>query len=168
MTENYNIHRCDHCSGPKIRKSKLDKLKEKVEKREKEFKKAIKKKGYINLPLFNKKELNVVMGTYIETKKGRKKIKPIYKRIKNDKLYELVKNYIIKLKKENIEYVYAEKIAEKFKVKKHRIKVVFMLLNKESILGQAENKPPHDSNRNLSMMDYGPDNSWRASRYEIL
>ena len=76
MTENYNIHRCDHCSGPKIRKEKLEKLKEKVEKKKEKLDKAIKNDKPIHPHFFmTKLEINIATGCYIETKTGRKKNK---------------------------------------------------------------------------------------------
>jgi len=98
--------------------------------------------------------------------KGRRS-KPIYKKIKKDKLYQLVKEYVlnIKLKKKTIT---AEEVAEKLQVKKHYITQIFMKLNQEGILSQAHNYPPHDCRRAMSVWDWGSDNSWKASEYSIL
>jgi len=114
----YNIFRCDHCNGKKI--------------------------------------------------KGRgKRLKPIYKKIKKDKLYSMVKEHILQLRILNKTTVTAEKIAERFQVKKHEITQIFAKLNQEGILSQAHNHPPHDCRRATSFIDYGNDNSWGASRYNI-
>ena len=94
-----------------------------------------------------------------------KKQKPIYKRISDEKLYELVRNEILEISKTKTFFVTAEKIAEKFQVKKHRVKHVFMKLNQEGILSRGENKPPHDSRR--SIWPGGGDNSWQATIYYI-
>ena len=102
-------------------------------------------------------------------KKKRKKprFKPIYKKIKSDKLYFLVKEHILSLRDKDEKYVFAEDIAKKFQVKKHEIKEAFKKLNQEGILGQAENSAPHDCRRAIFWWDIGKDNSWMASRYHI-
>ena len=126
----------------------------------------------------------------IPPKKRKKKLKPIYKKIKPDKLYLLVKEYILNFKdirdkkdrikkeeeKPNVMQVYdyqanyicAEKVAEHFQVKKHEIKEVFKKLNQEGILSQGENSPPHDCRRATTWMDAGSDDSWKATAYRIL
>jgi hypothetical protein len=94
-----------------------------------------------------------------------KKLKPIYKRIKPEKLYLLVKAYILNLDKEDT--IFAEDVANLFQVKKHEIKEVFKKLNQDGILSQGSNRPPHDGQRNRSMIGWGFDNSWIATRYHI-
>lgn len=123
-------------------------------------------------------------------KKRKKKLKPIYKKIKPDKLYLLVKEYVLNIKnvrnkkerikkekdKDNVGQVYdywanyicAEKVAEYFQVKKHEIKEYFKKLNQEGILSQGENKPPHDCRRSTSWIDWGYDDSWKATVYRVL
>lgn len=117
----YEVFRCDHCNGPKI-------------------------------------------------KEGKKRLKPIYKRIKEEKLYDLVKSHILAIKKDPdiTNKIFAEKIAEHFQVKTHRIIKIFMKLNQEGIISQAYNNPPHDCRRATTMMDWGMDNSWMATRYYII
>jgi len=122
-----------------------------------------------------------------------KRLKPIYKKIKSDKLYLLVKEYILEITKKrekrkekekeinqkrikegkspymsvfifNDSAVYAENIAKHFQVKTHEVKKVFKKLNQEGILSQGKNSPPHDSRRERG---WGHDNSWRATIYYI-
>ena len=104
---------------------------------------------------------------FFKEKKRKKKLKPIYKKIKQDKLYQLVKNHILELKRKGKSSVFAEKVAEKFQVKKHEIKNIFKKLNQEGLLSQSSNYPPHDCRRSISAWDHGGDNSWLASVYYI-
>jgi hypothetical protein len=99
------------------------------------------------------------------------RLRPIYKRIKFDKLYLLAKEYISKQKEKKIDFVFAEKIAKHFQVKKHEIKEVFKKLNQEGILSQAcRNNPPHDCDRELGpfgCIGWGH-SGWIATQYKIL
>lgn len=102
-----------------------------------------------------------------------RRLRPIYKRIKFDKLYSLVREYILEQKedKEKRDFVFAEDVAKYFQVKKHKMKEVFKKLNQEGILSQAcRNYPPHDCDRELGpfgCIGWGH-SGWMATQYKIL
>ena len=93
-----------------------------------------------------------------------KRMRPSYRRISNKDLYELIKCEIRHRQQIKKLHVTAEEIAERCRVKVHRVKKVFMKLNQEGLMTRAFNRPPHDSRRELG---WGHDNSWGASIYYI-
>lgn len=103
--------------------------------------------------------------------KGVKRQKPVYKRRSDEQLYSLVKDYIVELSKRKPDFprkgicTTAEQVAEKFQVKTHRIKFIFMQLNHIGLMHQRFNRPPHDSTREKG--GWCSDSSWRASTYWI-
>ncbi len=96
--------------------------------------------------------------------RGRRRIRrlrPIYKRRSNEKLYPLIRNMVVKYDFNKV--IYAETIAKRLQVKVHQVKQIFMILNQEGLLSQGENLAPHDSTR--EKFGFGSDNSWCATRY---
>lgn len=99
--------------------------------------------------------------------KGRgKRLPPTYKRMSDEKLYQMVLDEFSKYKKANKLVVTVEKIAKMCQVKVYRVEQIFMKLNQEGILSQAHNAPPHDCKREKG--SFCNDSSWCASSYTIL
>lgn len=93
---------------------------------------------------------------YFPKKRKKQLFNPVYKRISDEKLYLLIKNYIEeKRKMDGYQWASAEKTAEKFQVKKDRIKKIFMKLNQEGLLSKAHKKSNIDSD------------IWSANSYTI-
>lgn len=108
--------------------------------------------------------------------RGRIKIRPSCKRIKQDKLLDLIRDRVKDLSTKyfnnntksnnnvhNYGYIEAEALASEFQVASHRIKQCFQVLKLEGLLGYKENRAPHDSTRDFFWR--GGESAWCPTRY---
>ena len=90
--------------------------------------------------------------------------RPSLKRWKFEKLLSIVRKMIVEEPKSSVT---VESYASTLKCKKHLIDRCFALLNKEGLLSQAYNRPPHDSSRDPDTWGKG-DSAWMASTYTVI
>lgn len=94
-----------------------------------------------------------------------KKLKRTRKKIKPEKLKELVLKEIKDMKENEIYFLTKEDLSYKLQVKKSDLDKIFMELNREGILSQAHHHFMHDSNRGNVVFNECSD--WAANTYSI-
>lgn len=100
-----------------------------------------------------------------------KKLKPSVKKYSYENLYDKVKEYIVGKVERNEYVVSKEDIAATFRCRVKDLDKIFMQLNREGILSQAEHRFMHDSMRNpyeeTISSDYIRCSDWASDIYRI-
>lgn len=100
-----------------------------------------------------------------------KKLKSSVKKYSYENLYDKVKEYIVGKVERNEYVVSKEDIAATFRCRVKDLDKIFMQLNREGILSQAEHRFMHDSMRNPNeetiSSDYGRYSDWVSDIYRI-
>lgn len=100
-----------------------------------------------------------------------KKLKSSVKKYSYENLYDKVKEYIVGKVERNEYVVSKEDIAATFRCRVKDLDKIFMQLNREGILSQAEHRFMHDSMRNPNeetiSSDYGRYSDWASDIYRI-
>lgn len=100
-----------------------------------------------------------------------KKLKSSVKKYSYENLYDKVKEYIVGKVERNEYVVSKEDITATFRCRVKDLDKIFMQLNREGILSQAEHRFMHDSMRNPNeetiSSDYGRYSDWASDIYRI-
>ena len=100
-----------------------------------------------------------------------KKLKPSVKKYSYENLYNKVKEYIVKKAECNEYSISKEDVAATFRCRVKDLNKIFMQLNREGILSQAEHRFMHDSMRNpyeeTISSDYVRCSDWASDIYRI-
>lgn len=97
-----------------------------------------------------------------------KLLKRSTKKMSEEKLYDLVKDFIFEAKRNEASFVTIEDVALKLSVDKKCLPKIFMRLNREGILSQARHSLMHDSNRDGYQLMPDESGDWAANTYTIL
>lgn len=100
-----------------------------------------------------------------------KKLKLSVKKYSYENLYNKVKEYIVKKAESNEYSISKEDVAANIRCRVKDLDKIFMQLNREGILSQAEHRFMHDSMRNPNeetiSSDYGRYSDWASDIYRI-
>lgn len=96
-----------------------------------------------------------------------KRLKTCKKKVKPTKLKNQVLSLIDEAISNETYFVYKEDCAYRLQVKVKDLDKIFMELNREGVLSQAQHKFMHDSNRGYSPLLPGEQSDWRGDIYYI-
>lgn len=100
--------------------------------------------------------------------KPQRKFKKKYKKMKDEKAYELILKRIINIKKDDSyvrKIITKEETSKTLEIREEQVERIFRKMNLEGILSQPKHRYPHDNNRNP--YDGGCFSGWMSDIYEI-